>query len=107
MNNYGAPPYSRAKIYAARMSRGSSGYDRYRLRARAGAQQQTSQPPLLLSVDGTDGQMDGRTYGQTLDRFMTLTAYYAAPRVTSTHREGVPLRYLMRLPGEINLPGKY
>ena len=46
---------------------------RYLLRARAGPQQQTRRPPLLLSIDGTDRQTDGRT----LDRFMTLTAYCA------------------------------
>ena len=34
--------------------------------ARGGAQQQTRLTPLLLSIDGTDG----RTDGQTLDRFM-------------------------------------
>jgi len=31
-----------------------------------GAQQQTRRTPLLLSIDGTDGQTDGRT----LDRFI-------------------------------------
>ena len=36
-------------------------------------QQQTQLPPLLLSIDGTDRLTDGRT----LDRFMTLTTYYA------------------------------
>jgi len=77
------------------MSCGGSGYDRYRLRARAGAQQQTRQPPLLLSIDGTDRRTDRQTDGQTLDLFMTLAAYYAAPRVISTHRAGVPLSYLM------------
>jgi len=34
--------------------------------------QQTRRPPLLLSIDGTDRQTDGRT----LDRYMTFTAYY-------------------------------
>jgi len=43
--------------------------DRYLLRARVPLQQQTRRPPLLLSIDGTDGQ--------TLDHFITLTAYYA------------------------------
>jgi len=42
--------------------------DRYLLRARVPLQQQTRRPPLL-SIDGTDGQ--------TLDHFITLTAYYA------------------------------
>jgi len=37
--------------------------------ALARPQQQTSLPPLLLSIDGTDGR--------TLDRFMTLSVYYA------------------------------
>jgi len=46
------------KIYAARMSRGSSSY-RSISAARARPQQQTSRPPLLLSIDGTDGQTDG------------------------------------------------
>ena len=36
-------------------------------------QQQTRRPPLLLSIDRTDGRI--------LDRFMTFTAYYA-DRVT-------------------------
>ena len=48
--------------------------------ARVRAQQQTRRPPLLLSIDGTDGQTDGRT----LDRYTTLTAYYNAQ--TSTCR---------------------
>ena len=47
------------------MSCGGSGYDRYRLRARAGAQQQTRQPPLLLSIDGTDRRTDRQTDGRT------------------------------------------
>ena len=42
-----------------------SGYDRYRLRARAGAQQQIRQPPLLLSLDGTDRRTDRQTDGRT------------------------------------------
>jgi len=73
-NVYVGHPYSRAKIYAARMSRGSSSY---RSISAAGSQQ-TRRPPLLLSIDGTEGQSDGRT----LDRYMTLTLYYAG-RVTT------------------------
>ena len=34
-------------------------------------------PLLLLSIDGTDRQTDRQTDGRTLDRFMSLTAYYA------------------------------
>ena len=55
------PPCSRTNIYAARMSRGSSGY-RSISAARARPQQHTRRPPLLLlSIDGTDRQTDGRT----------------------------------------------
>jgi len=57
------------------MSRGSSGY-RSMSAARARPQQQTRRPPLLLSIDGTDRQTDG----QTLDRFMTLSAHTVRPR---------------------------
>ena len=57
------------------MSRGSSS-NRSISAARARPQQQTRRPPLLLSIDGTD-RPDGQTEGRTLDRFMTLTAYYA------------------------------
>jgi len=46
------------KIYAARMSRGSSSY-RSISAARARPQQQTRRPLLLLSIDGTDGRTDG------------------------------------------------
>ena len=38
-------------------------------------QQKTRRPPLLLSIDGTDGRTDGRT----IERFMTLGAYYSGP----------------------------
>jgi len=41
--------------------------------ARDRSQQQTRRPPLLLSIDRTCRQTDGRT----LDRFMTLIAHYA------------------------------
>ena len=51
--------YSRTKIYAARMSRGSSSY-RSTFAARAQPQQQTRRPLLLLSIDGTDERTDGR-----------------------------------------------
>ena len=50
----------RTKIYAARVSRGNSSYWSI-FTARARAQQQTCRPPLLLSIDGTDGRMDGRS----------------------------------------------
>jgi len=66
MNNYVRPPYSRTKIYAVRMPRGSSVY-RNICAVRNGPQQQTRRPPLLLSIDGTDRQTDTRS----------LTAYYA------------------------------
>jgi len=57
---------------AVRLLRSSSSYRSIDLSAAdARPQQQTHQPPLLLSIDGT------RTDGRTLDRFMTLTAYYA------------------------------
>jgi len=72
---------SRAKIYAARVSPGSSSC---RSISAGGTrpQQQTRQPPLLLSINGTDRQTDGRTDGQT--PFMTLTAYYKpTDRVTN------------------------
>jgi len=42
---------------------------------------QTRRPPLLLSIDGTDRRRYRRTDERTLDRFMTLAAYYA-DRVT-------------------------
>jgi len=45
--------------------------------ARARAQQQTSRTLLLLSIDGTDRRTDGQAEHRTLDRFKTLTAYYA------------------------------
>jgi len=40
-----------------------------------GAQQQTRRPPLLLSIDGTDRRMDGRTDRRTLDRFIDPAAH--------------------------------
>jgi len=58
------------------MIRGSRSY-RSLSAARAGAQQQTRQPPLLLSIDGTDRQTDGRTP----DRFMTALAAYCEQHV--------------------------
>ena len=66
MNNCVGPAYSRTKIYALRMTRGSSVY-RNMCAVRNGPQQQTRRPPLLLSIDGTDRQTDTRS----------LTAYYA------------------------------
>jgi len=57
---YVGPPYRRAEIYAARVLRGGSSH-RSIFAARARAQQQTRRPPLLLSIDGTDGQTDVRT----------------------------------------------
>ena len=54
------PPCSRTKIYAARVSRGGSSY-RETYAARARPQQQTRRPPLLLSIDGTDGRTDGHS----------------------------------------------
>jgi len=73
-NKYVGPPYTRAKIYAACMSRGSSS-SRSISAARARPQQQTLRPPLLLlSIKGTDGR--------TLDRFMMLAEYYADRVIT-------------------------
>jgi len=59
-NLYVGSSYSRTKIYAGRMSRGSSSY-RSISAARARPQQQTRRPPLLLSIDGTDRRTDERT----------------------------------------------
>jgi len=64
-------PYSRTKIYAARVSRVSSSF-RSISAARARPQQQTRRTPLLLLIDGT--HTHGRTDRRTLGRFMTLTA---------------------------------
>jgi len=54
--------------------------------ARVGLQRQTRWPPLMLSTDGTYRRTyrrtDEQTDGQTLDRFMTLTAYYADRLIT-------------------------
>jgi len=62
------------------MSRGSSSY-RSLSAASARPQQQIRRPPLLLLIDETDRRtdrrIDRRADGLTLDRFMTLTAYYA------------------------------
>jgi len=41
------------------MRRGSGSFRS--ITARAGAQQQTRQPPLPLSIDGTDGLTDGHS----------------------------------------------
>jgi len=60
LNEYVGSSYSWTKIYAARVSRGSSSY-RSISAARARPQQQTRRPPLLLSIDGTDRRTDGRT----------------------------------------------
>ena len=72
-NKYVGPPYSRTRIYAACMSRSSSSRYCSISPARARPQQQIRRQSLLLSIDGTDRQTDGRT----LSRFMTLTLYYA------------------------------
>jgi len=61
---YVGPPYRRAEIYAARVLRGGSSH-RSIFGARARAQQQTRRPPLLLSIDGTDGQTNGWTDGHS------------------------------------------
>jgi len=66
------------------MSRSSSSY-RSIFAARARPQQQTRRLPLLLSIDGTDRQTDGRT----LDRFMTLTAYCADREVTDSNKSKI------------------
>jgi len=60
-NKFAGPPYSRTKIYVAHMPRSSSSSS-YRSisAARARPQQQTRRPPLLLSIDGTDGRTDTR-----------------------------------------------
>ena len=58
----------RPKITRSACSTVATAIVRYLLRARTRPQQQTRRPPLLLSIDGTDRQ--------TLDRFITLTAYY-------------------------------
>ena len=50
------PPYSRAKIYAASLSVAAI---LSISAARARPQQQIRRPSLLLSIDGTDGRMDG------------------------------------------------
>jgi len=71
-NKYFGPPYSETKIYAARMSLGSSSC---RSISAAG-------PNLNGKPAGHRCccQSTVQTDGQTLDRFMTLTAY--ADRVT-------------------------
>ena len=46
--------------------------DRYLLCARARLRQETRRPPLLLSIDVTDGRTD------IVDRFMTFTAKFHA-----------------------------
>ena len=72
-NKFVGPPYSRTKIYAARMPRCSRSY---RLTSAAGLRPTSAAnpPATAASVDrrvrGTDGQTDGRT----LDHSMTLTA---------------------------------
>jgi len=71
------------------MWHGSSSY-RSTSAARARAQQQTCQ--LLLSIDGTDRQTDVRT----LDRFMTLSAYYA-DRVINAHNIDIQTAFKMYL----------
>ena len=55
-------PYSRTKIYAARVSRVSTSF-RSISAARARPQQQTRRTPLLLLIDGT--HTHARTDGQT------------------------------------------
>jgi len=47
-----------------------------------GAQQQTSRPPLVLSIDGTDGRTDGLSGAEPLHRRLSHTVtinYYRAP----------------------------
>jgi len=61
--------------------------DQYLLRARARPQQQTRQPPVLLSIDETNRERHKRTDGRTLDRFMTLARYYADHLVSDMCKE--------------------
>ena len=61
--------------------------DQYLLQARARPQQQTRQPPVLLSIDETEGDTNGQTDGRTLDRFMTLARYYADHLVSDMCKE--------------------
>jgi len=87
---YVGPPYRRAKIYAARMPCGGSSH-RSIFGARARAQQQTRRPALLLSIDGTDGQTDGRT----LDRYTRLNSQTSTCRTLLTqfiHNRAFQLR---------------
>ena len=64
-NNYAGPPCSRTKIYAARMSRGSSSY-RSISAARTRPQQQTR------CCCRSTGQTDGRTLGPFYDAYRML-----------------------------------
>jgi len=51
------PKFTRPACRAA-----AAAIDRYLLRARARPQQQTRRPLLLLSIDGTDGRTDIRSF---------------------------------------------
>ena len=83
-NKYAKPPCSRTKIYAARMSRGSSSCRSIGLSAAlARTQQQTLQPPQLLSGDRTDRRTDGQ---RTLGRFMTRDVVLKRSGVTPETR---------------------
>jgi len=104
-NKYVGPPYSRTKIYAARMSRGSSSH-RSTSAARARPQQQTRRPPLLLSTDGRDRRTDrhstvfGRlphsmwtVYWQTTTAEVraAVGTEFPSPYPPHTHTHGVPI----------------
>jgi len=67
----GAVAAERACSYGTQRRRLHAAVDRYQ-----GAQQQTRRPPLLLSIDGSDGRTDKRT----LDRFID-TAPHTRPTV--------------------------
>ena len=67
---------SQTKIYAVRMSRGCSSYI-----TRFYCPRQTSAANPLVATDAAD-RWDRQTDGRTLDRFMTLTAYYSDRVIT-------------------------
>ena len=86
---YVGSPYRRAKIYAARMPCGGSSH-RSIFAARARAQQQTRRPPLLLSIDGTDGQTDGHsTVTRRLPRTITHKQALAELSLHSSYTIGL------------------
>jgi len=64
-NKYAGPPYSRAKIYAAHMSRGSSGYRSISAAAGPRPTSAANPPAAADAVDRWDKQTDGQ---RTLDR---------------------------------------